>query len=192
MRLYSTADFTRKPTPTMALRLPVSVLCLCLPVMTIAQGDIAPDLEARLPAETVIRYERQVGNARAQARRQGVIHSVPQIFVYHTDRTPALYLSDYSDDLPRAIDSALAANRVVRDMAGLLRLLGEVRTAGGRRVLSVDLDEADVYVVEYWKPECPDCRRMRERVVEWIETRDREAVFWIRVEADPERRPAGR
>lgn len=156
------------------------------------RADVTPDLDLHLPADTVMRYERHVGNARVQARRQGIIHSVPQIFVYFRENTPVLYLSDYTDSLGQAIDDALSISRVVRDMVSARTLLREARDADDRRVSTYDLQPAEVTLVDYWKPDCPDCERMRERIVEWIGTRAREDVLWIRIEADPDRHETGR
>ncbi len=127
--------------------------------------------------------QRLIGNVAAQAKREGVVVNVPQLFIYYGDTSPAYHLTGFRPTLSRELNVIIDARRMERSMVGLDRLLERAEADDGSSVSLADLPEADLYVVVYEKALCEVCDEVRDAVADWLSDRD-ESAFWITVSLD--------
>ncbi len=169
--------------PTLVNRPAGSILLLML-VFAAPAGSAAeverialqqrPDIE--------VQHQRLVGNQRAQARREGVVVSVPQLYVYLSDRSPAFHLDGFRPGFERELALIVDRSRTARTMVRLDRLLERVMTPGGAAFRVHDLPPADVYLLIYQRADCADCRRVAETIESWLAARDEPLrVVWLDV-----------
>jgi len=133
-----------------------------------------PVLELRQDPEAVLEDQRLTGNARAQARRRGAIRSVPQLFVYHPDRSPAFHLQGYRENFQRHLDLMIEAFRVERSMVDLETLLGRARNDDGGRLTVDDLPPRSITIVVYRRDDCEQCEKLEVALDEWLRDRRRQ------------------
>ncbi len=126
-------------------------------------------------------HQRRVGNARAQARREGIIRTLPQLFAYYGDETSVYHMHGYNRGFTLVLDSSVRRGSRVRDMVSLEALLENTRDADGQSVEPADLPDADMIFIEYWQDDCDDCEKVREDLQAWLEERPLDSVLWIRV-----------
>lgn len=151
-----------------------------------SQADAAETMVVDLvqKPQVLTRHQRQVGNLRALARRQGVVEAVPQVFAYTGDANPVFHLRGYRDGFVSDLDTAVRRFRRIRDMVDLDTLLGYAETADGEPVRRDDLAEADVYLVVYLAEDCPVCDRVEREIAAWMARRPALSVVRVRVEVD--------
>ncbi|MCA1778568.1 MAG: hypothetical protein LC637_04070 [Xanthomonadaceae bacterium] len=127
-----------------------------------------PVIELRQDSEAVLEDQRLAGNARAQARRRGAIRSVPQLFVYHPDRSPAFHLQGYRENFQRHLELMIEAFRVERSMVDLETLLGRARDANSDRLAVADLPLHSTTIVVYRRADCQHCEQLEAALDEWL------------------------
>lgn len=127
--------------------------------------------------------QRLVGNVAAQAKREGVVIDVPQLFIYYGDTSPAYHLAGFRPTLTRELEIIINARRMERSMVGLSRLLERAEAEDESTVSISDLPEADLYVVIYERAACEPCGLVRDTVEEWLADRSDNA-FWISISLD--------
>lgn len=127
--------------------------------------------------------QRLVGNVRAQAKREGVIVDVPEVFVYYSDFSPAYHLSGYRATIGRELELVINARRMERSMVRLDRLLERAEDLEGSSVLPTALPESDLYVVLYTSTECSVCDQVKASMEGWLADRS-ESVTWVLVSVD--------
>lgn len=130
----------------------------------------------RQSPEALIADQRLVGNVSAQAKREGVVIDVPQLFVYYSDASPAYHLAGYRPTLARELDLVINARRMERSMVTLERLLERAQRPDGSAISVSDLPKADLYLVRYERAACERCERVRETVESWLADRNEQAV----------------
>lgn len=134
--------------------------------------------------QVLARDQRQIGNLRALARRQGVVEAVPQVFVYAGDASPVFHLRGYRQGFIGDLDTAVLRFRRIRDMVDLDTLLGNAETADGESPAIGDLPEPDAYLVIYRAEDCPICDRIDHELAAWMAARPALSVVQIRIEVD--------
>lgn len=127
--------------------------------------------------------QRLVGNVSAQAKREGVVVDVPQLFIYYGDTSPAYHLAGFRPTLVRELEIIINARRMERSMVGLSRLLDRAETTDGSTASVSDLPDADLYVVLYERGACEPCAQVRETIEGWLADRSDDA-FWITISLD--------
>ena len=135
--------------------------------------------------EVQIQHQRLVGNVRAQARREGVVVNVPQLYVFLSDQSSAYHMDGYRPRFERELNLIVDRSRTARSMVRLDRLLERVKTADGSEVTPADLQPADVYIALYRRANCATCDRVSEALIAWQESRPELAVVWLDVSLDP-------
>lgn len=121
--------------------------------------------------EVKLADQRLVGNVRAQAKREGVIVEVPELFIYYSDFTPAYHLSGYRATLSRELDLVINARRMERSMVHMDRLLERAVLPDGSSVMAEDLPGADLYVFLYQTQDCLLCDQVKQTLGIWLEGR---------------------
>lgn len=138
-----------------------------LPGPALAQGESGwTSLEQS--ADAVLAHQRLPGNARAQAKRRGVIRTVPHLFVFHRDGTPAFHMDGLRPGFERQLNLLIDAFRIDRSMVELETLLANAETAGGETPNRDDLTANRITLVLYTRDDCSDCDVVGERVEDWL------------------------
>lgn len=132
----------------------------------------------------VLEHQHLVGNVRAQARRQGVVRHVPQLYAYHPDRSPAYHLDGHRQGFVNELDVTISRFRGARAMVELDTLLARARTSDGDRLRADGLPRADMYLVFYRRAECPACDRVADDLTAWLEKNPDLNSLWIEVSLD--------
>lgn len=117
----------------------------------------------------VLAHQRLAGNARAQAKRQGAIRSVPHLFVYHRDGSPAFHMDGLRVGFERQLALLIEAFRIDRSMVQLETLLENAETSGGATLTPADLPPGRVTLVLYTGPDCSTCEAVQERLEDWLQ-----------------------
>lgn len=127
--------------------------------------------------------QRLVGNVRAQAKREGVIVDVPELFIYYSDFSPAYHLSAYRATLIRELDLVINARRMERSMVPMDRLLERATQPDGSEVSANDLPAADFYIFLYRTEGCDVCDQVEGTLQDWLADRT-ETATWVSVSLD--------
>lgn len=133
--------------------------------------------------QALINDQRLVGNVPAQAKREGVIVDVPQLFIYYGDTSPAYHLAGFRPTLTRELDIIVNARRMERSMVALSRLLERAKQMDGSVVSVDDLPEADLYIVQYERSGCETCVQVQQAIESWLANRS-DTVFGITISLD--------
>ncbi|MDT8450453.1 MAG: hypothetical protein RQ847_09830 [Wenzhouxiangellaceae bacterium] len=150
----------RNLTPALAL-----LACLSAPAAAV-------EFELTQDPEAVLEHQRMPGNARAQAERRGVIRSVPHLFVYHPDRSPAFHMQGLRRGFERQLSMMLDDFRVQRSMVPLEVLLSRAKNSDGERVALEDLPVRRVAIVIYRREDCPECDAVEQALDDFLAGRD--------------------
>lgn len=129
-------------------------------------------------------HQRLVGNVRAQARREGVVVNVPQLYVYHADHSEAYHMDGHRPGFIRELNLIIQRQRRSRTMVALDKLLERAGTADGEPIAPRQLPEAGVILMLYYRANCPDCRRVTEDLQRWLDENPDLDALWIRVSMD--------
>ena len=127
--------------------------------------------------------QRLVGNVPAQAKREGVIVDVPQLFIYYGDTSPAYHLAGFRPTLARELDIIVNARRMERSMVALSRLLERAEQLDGSVISVDDLPEADLYIVQYERSGCETCVQVQQAIESWLDGRP-DTAFGITISLD--------
>ncbi len=133
--------------------------------------------------QALINDQRLIGNVPAQAKREGVIVDVPQLFIYYGDTSPAYHLAGFRPTLARELDIIVNARRMERSMVSLERLLERAQQPDGSVVSISDLPEADLYVVQYERSGCETCSEVQQAIEAWLDGRP-DTAFGITISLD--------
>lgn len=133
-------------------------------------------------AEVMAQQQRLVGNLRAQARREGVVVEVPQLYVYHGDGSAAYHLDGFRPGFERELTLTIDRGRRARSMVRLDRLLERVTDAEGQAVSVTDLPDAQTIVVLVRRRDCASCDQVAAVLDAW--SAERAAVLRITVLTD--------
>ena len=136
-------------------------------------------------AEVMAQQYRLVGNLRAQARREGVVVEVPQLYVYHSDGSAAYHLDGFREGFESELSLTIDRGRRARSMVRLDRLLERVSDAGGQAVAMSDLPAASLYVVLVRNAACTACDQVADALTGWLAPRDQ--ALWITILTDQPR-----
>lgn len=123
-------------------------------------------------AEAVLAHQRLAGNARAQAKRRGVIRTVPHLFVYHRDGTPAFHMDGLRPGFERQLNLLIDAFRIDRSMVELETLLENAERPDNEPITLDDLVPNRITLTLYTRAGCADCDAVRERLEKWLEDRE--------------------
>jgi hypothetical protein len=141
-------------------------------------------LELHQREDVVLAHQRFVGNIRAQAKREGIIVRVPQLYVYFTDQSAAWHLHGFRRGFERELGLTVEHQRRERSMVRIDRLLERTLTPDGEEYVADDLPEADLYILLYRRAGCDECLIVDSTVTNWLaEQRGLDAV-WIDVWID--------
>lgn len=149
-------------------------------------GPARADVQTVFLKQTVaakLADQRLVGNVRAQAKREGVIVDVPELFIYYSDFSPAYHLSGDRPTLTRELDLVINARRMERSMVRMDRLLERAVRPDGAGVSADDLPVADFYVFLYRTEDCAVCDAVESALQDWLVNRS-ETASWILVSLD--------
>ncbi len=138
--------------------------------------------------EVKVQHQGLVGNVRAQARREGVVVNVPQLYVFLSDQSAAYHMDGYRPGFERELNLIVDRSRRARSMVRLDRLLERVTQADGESISPSDLPPADVYIALYRRANCDTCDQVAEALTAWSENRPDMTVVWLEVSLD---RPSG-
>lgn len=141
-------------------------------------------LELHQREDVVLQHERFVGNLRAQAKREGIVVRVPQLYLYFTDRSPAWHLHGHRRGFEREMGLIYEHGRRERSMVGIDRLLERTVTPGGEPYTTEELPEADVYLLLYRQAGCDECRLVESTVENWLGEQDDLEAIWFDVWID--------
>lgn len=144
----------------------------------------ATEIELIQRPEVVVAQQRMVGNVRAQARREGIIRQVPQLFVYHTDFSPAFHLDGHQSGFTRNIELVVDRFRRARSVIGLDTLLERAKTTDGQPITLSELPPSDVVLVVYRSRQCETCDRVIADLEQWLEDRDDLEPLWLIISID--------
>jgi len=150
-----------------------------------ASAQAAQTLTLHQRAEVMAQQHRLVGNLRAQARREGVVVEVPQLYVYHSDTSAAFHLDGYRSGFERELSLTVDRGRRARSMVRLDRLLERVTDADGQTVTLADLPPTSLYVVLVRNSACAACDQMEAALHAWLA--DRDETLWITILTDQPR-----
>ena len=134
--------------------------------------DTADWVQLDQSAEAVLAHQRLAGNARAQAKRRGVIRTVPHLFVYHRDGTPAFHMDGLRPGFERQLNLLIDAFRIDRSMVELETLLENAEPPDGGTITADDLVANRITLVLYTRAGCSDCETVRERLDTWLDERN--------------------
>ncbi|HMA99332.1 MAG TPA: hypothetical protein VKO38_07775 [Wenzhouxiangella sp.] len=137
--------------------------------------------------EVMAQQQRLVGNLRAVAKTDGIVVKVPQLYVYHADRSAAYHLSGYRPGFERELELILDRRRGERSMVRLDRLVERTRTPDGADVTMEDLPFADMTLAFYRRPDCAECDQVAEILLEWMAANPERSVLWLDVRTDTPR-----
>ncbi|MEE4304198.1 MAG: hypothetical protein V2J19_08570 [Wenzhouxiangella sp.] len=149
-----------------------------------ALGAEITRVELHQREDVVLQHERFVGNLRAQAKREGIIVRVPQLYVYFTDRSPAWHLHGYRRGFERELGLTYEHGRRERSMVRIDRLLERTITPEGEAYTAEDLPEADIYLLLYREAGCDECRLVESTVSNWLVGQDGLEAIWFDVWID--------
>lgn len=143
------------------------------------------ETELKQSQEAITVDQRLVGNVGAQAKREGVILDVPQLFVYYRDYSPAYHLSGFRPTMTKELDLVVDDHRIERSMVKLERLVERAYYPDQTPLAVSDLPAASLYVVFYTKADCAQCAQTETVLRQWLETRDQPiSLMLIGVDAD--------
>jgi hypothetical protein len=137
--------------------------------------------------EVMAQQQRLVGNLRAVAKTDGIVVKIPQLYIYHADRSAAYHLSGYRPGFEREVELILDRRRGERSMVRLDRLVERTRTPAGGEVTMEDLPFADMTLAFYRQPDCDECDQVAEILLEWMALNPERSVLWLDVRTDPPR-----
>lgn len=155
-----------------------------LPALSFAAAEVERFTLHQRP-EVQIQHQRLVGNVRAQARREGAVVNVPQLYVYLTDQSAAYHMDGMRRGFERELNLIVQRSRTARSMVRLDRLLDRVITPEGQAVTPADLPPADVYLMLYRRADCEACDQVEATLEAWLENQPDVRVVWIDVLLDP-------
>lgn len=158
------------------------LLLVLLPLLVAAPALAAgPVYELTQDPEVVLRHQRLVGNVRAKAQRQGIIRYVPQLFVYHVDRTPVFHMPGRREGWPAELRAALESFWVERTTVDLATLLSRARDADGERLEVDDLPDGAAIAVFYRREDCEACERVEQALTGFAENLERWPLAVVRI-----------
>ena len=150
-----------------------------------ATQDLFVDRLDLIQRQSVITdHQRLVGNVRAQARREGVVVDVPQLYVYLYDHSASWHLDGYRHGFERELNLTVKRQRRARSMVRLDRLLERVTDPLGEEIKINDLPSGDVFILLYRRKGCEECERVEQAVSEWLEQSTDLDTVWIDVWMD--------
>ncbi len=168
----------------------LAILIVLLAPTAAAVDDVVSERIELLQRQSVITdHQRLVGNVRAQARREGVVVQVPQLYVYLYDHSASWHLDGFRHGFERELRLTVMRERRARSMVRLDRLLERVTDPAGKEVEITDLPEGDIYLLLYRREDCEECERVEETVGQWLAEETDLSTVWIDVWMD--RRPEG-
>lgn len=147
----------------------------------VAAADITR-LELIQRDEVVLAHQRFVGNTQAQAKRDGVITRLPQLYVYLTDHSAAWHMQGLRRNFERELSLIFDRQRRERSMVRLDRLLERTHTADGEAFTPAELPEADIFIVLYHDEDCAECSQLSTAMQAWLDGREALDVVWIDVQ----------
>lgn len=150
-----------------------------------AEPPVDEYLELAQRQKVVVDHQRFVGNIRAQAQRDGIVVHVPQLYVYLSDFAPVWHLAGFNDGFERELGITVNHQRAERSMVRLDRMLERMTTLDGQDITLEDLPATDIYLLLYRRANCPDCERVEETLIEWVEGTPDQSVMWIDVWLGP-------
>ena len=165
------------------------IIALLAPGAAAFEHLVAEHIELAQRQSVITTHQQMVGNVRAQARREGVVVRVPQLYVYLYDHSGSWHLDGYRAGFERELNLTVKRQRRIRSMVRLDRLLERTTGLAGEEVTIADLPEGDVYLLLYRRENCEECERVKEAVVEWLDEETDLSVVWIDVWMD--RQPEG-
>lgn len=168
----------------MSLKLPLIVLLLLAFLPTWAAADVER-MTLRQQAEIQTQHQRLVGNVRAQARREGVVVNVPQLYVFLADQSAAFHQDGYRPGFERELNLIVDRSRRARSMVRLDRLMERVETLEGGPMLASDLPAAEVFLLLYRKPDCAECDQVAAVLERWANENPDRSVLWLDVKLAP-------
>lgn len=152
-------------------------------LMTASGADIER-LELHQKADVAQHHLRFVGNLRAQAKREGIIVSTPQLYVYHADRSAAWHLQGFRRGFERELALIHSRNRRERSMVRIDRLLERTQTPDGQAFVEADLPPADIYLLLYRSADCEQCAQVETTLNDWLQTQPELDAVWFDVWLD--------
>ncbi|WP_223846177.1 hypothetical protein [Wenzhouxiangella sp. AB-CW3] len=164
-------------------------IVLFAPVSAEVDDLVAERIDLFQRQSVIIDHERLVGNVRAQARREGVIVRVPQLFIYLYDHSGSWHLDGFRRGFERELNLTVKRERRARTMVRLDRLLGNVTDPAGDDIEIADLPAGDVFILLYRRQGCDECERVEQAVGQWLSEATDLSPVWIDVWMD--RRPEG-
>ncbi len=138
-------------------------------------------------AEVMAQQQRQVGNLRALARRDGVVVNVPQLYVFHYDLSEAYHREGFRAGFERELELVVDRRHGARSMVRLDRLLERVRTPEGEAFTLDDLPDTDLILALYRRLDCIECEQVAETLEQWIASNPERRVVWLDVRTDTPR-----
>jgi len=160
---------------------------LAVGLTSVSDPTVAADvsrLELHQREEVVLSHQRFVGNVRAQAKREGIIVRVPQLYVYFTDQSAAWHLHGFRRGFERELGLMVEHQRRERSMVGIDRLLERTVTPEGEAYVAEDLPEADLYILLYRQAGCDECLIVDSTVTNWLAEQRGLDVVWFDVWID--------
>ncbi|HLR87136.1 MAG TPA: hypothetical protein VK064_04565 [Wenzhouxiangella sp.] len=149
-----------------------------------ASGADIERLELHQKADVAQHHLRFVGNLRAQAKREGVIVSTPQLYVYHADHSAAWHLQGFRRGFERELALIHSRNRRERSMVRIDRLLERTQTPDGQAFAESDLPSADLYLLLYRSADCEQCAQVETTLDDWLQTQPELDAVWFDVWLD--------
>jgi len=165
------------------------IIVLLSPAATAVDDLVSERIDLIQRQSVIIDHQRLVGNVRAQARREGVVVQVPQLYVYLYDHSASWHLDGFRRGFERELSLTVVRQRRARSMVRLDRLLERVTDPAGEEVEIADLPEGDVYLLLYRRENCEECDRVEQAVGEWLAEETDLSTVWIDVWMD--RQPEG-
>jgi hypothetical protein len=160
------------------------IIVLLAPGVAAVDSVMSEHLDLIQRQSVITDHQRLVGNIRAQARREGVVVQVPQLYVYLYDHSASWHLDGFRRGFERELNLTVNRQRRARSMVRLDRLLERVTDPAGDVVRIADLPAGDVFILLYRRDDCDECEQVEQAVSRWLaETSDLSAV-WIDVWMD--------
>lgn len=168
----------------MRLLLPILIALIALPGTAFAEPVEVERMTLHQRQDIQIQHRRLVGNVRAQARREGVVVNVPQLYVYLSDRSAAYHMDGNRRGFERELNLIVQRSRSARSMVRLDRLLERVKTEDGESISPEELPPADVYLLLYRRPVCEVCDEVEATIESWLASATDLRVVWLDVMLD--------
>ena len=165
----------------------VVILFLLSPGLPAADEVVSERLDLIQRQSVITDHQRLVGNIRAQARREGVVVDVPQLYVYLYDHSASWHLDGFRHGFERELNLTVNRQRRARSMVRLDRLLERVTDPAGQEMEIADLPDGDVFILLYRRDNCEECEQVEQAVGGWLAEETELSVVWINVWMD--RRP---